>query len=509
MDFNLFALWQNGAATPPLAVGGLAIDGVDAALVVAYLLAVTAFGLWIGRGQRDAAAYFLGGRSLPGWAVLLSIVATETSTVTFLSIPGITWMTTAAENGDFRFLQLTFGYIVGRLGVVALLLPVYFRGQPFTAYEVLQQRFGVLSRRGASTLFLVTRTLSDGLRLFLTALVLQQVVGLDLSVCVIAVGVLTIIYTVFGGVRSVVWNDCIQFLVYMGGAVAALLVVIMALPGGVGQLGQFATEHDKWRLFDFDFSVVKPTMTFWSGLFGGMFLTAATHGADQLMVQRYLASRSQRAAGWALGLSGGVVLVQFALFLLIGVALACFYETFPPDSPFAATDKDRVFGHFIVNHLPIGLTGLTLAAVFSAAMSTLSSSLNSSATALVSDLVAPLTDIDQRAQLRVGRLATVAFGILQIGIAVAAGTLGVETSIVRQVLGIAGFATGPVLGLYLLGVLAQRVGQSAAMLGFLVGVAALTTLWATTEVNSIWYAAIGAVITFVAGCGFAVFKPRA
>ncbi len=430
-------------------------------IVVGYLAGVLVFGLWVGRGQRSAADYFLGGRSLPWWAVLLSIVATETSTVTFLSIPGITF----AAAGDLRFLQITFGYIAGRFVVLTLLLPLYFRGEPYTSYEVLEGRFGVAARRITSVLFLVTRNLSDALRLYLTALALEQVVGLSFAACVIVIGCVTIVYTFFGGAKSVIWNDCIQFLVYTIGAVITLVVVVSLLPGGLEQLREFGLQGNKFRLFDFDLGLTGSTMTFWSGLVGGMFLTAATHGTDQLMVQRYLSARNQRDASWALGLSGFVVLMQFALFLIIGMALACFYQQFP--SATLLDDGDRVFAHFIVHHLGRGLTGITLAAVFAAAMSTLSSSLNSSATALINDLYLPLTkrQLDARQQLWLGRVATIGFGIVQIAIALAAHQIGTDESTVTNVLKIAAFATGPVLGLYFLAVLAQRVQQRAALIG--------------------------------------------
>lgn len=489
---------------PPNLAWQLAVGLGDAVIVAAYLLAVTLFGLWIGRGQRGSEDYFLGGRSLPWWAVLLSIVATETSTVTFLSIPGITY----AAGGDFRFLQITFGYIVGRMAVIWLLLPLYFRGQPFTAYEVLERRFGKASRRATSALFLVTRTIGDALRLYLTALVLQQVVGLEIWLCVLLLGVLTIIYTVVGGVKSVVWNDCIQFVVYMVGAAAALWIMLSALPGGVEQAVEFARQHDKLRLFDFDLDPLKPTMTFWGGLIGGLFLTAATHGTDQLMVQRYLASRSQRGAGWALGLSGLLVCLQFAMFLAIGAALACFYAELTGEQ-LADEQPDRAFGHFIVHYLPWGLTGLTLAAVFSAAMSTLSSSLNSSATALINDLYVPLSGrtLDPATELRWGRRATIVFGILQVAIAIISEQLGAQTSIVKQVLGIAGLASGPVLGIYLLGVLLPRVRQGAALGGFLLGTLLLLTIALVTPLHWSWYAGVGAVSTFVAGWLISTFLP--
>ncbi len=481
----------------------LSIHAIDAAIVVGYLAAVLALGVWVGRGQKDTLEYFLGNRELPTWAVLLSIVATETSTVTFLSIPGFAF----AQGGDMRFLQITFGYIVGRLLVIWVLLPLYFQGQSFTAYEVLQRRFGISSRRATSLLFLVTRNLSDALRLYLTALALQQAVGLGLTTCIMLMGAVTIVYTVLGGVKSVIWNDCLQFFIYMVGAVVALSVMVGKLPGGWEQLSQFGEQFQKFRLLDFDTSLTKPTMTFWSGLIGGFFLTAATHGTDQMMVQRFLTARSERSAGWALALSGLLVCAQFALFLLIGVALACFYAEFPPEIPFGPKDGDKVFAHFIVHHLGRGLVGLTLSAVFAAAMSTLSGSLNSSATALVKDIYLPLakSQPSPKKQMVISRVATVLFGVLQVCIAVAAYRLGTTESTVNSVLKIAGFALGPLLGLYFLAVFARRVEQRAALAGFCVGVTGISYIALATSLHWPWYAGVGAFITFVAGFLFSFF----
>ena len=475
----------------------LNIHALDGTIVVLYLLVVLAFGLWIGRGQRTSSDYFLGGRSLPWGALLLSIVATETSTVTFLSLPGIA----AAVHGNLTFLQITFGYIIGRLLIIFVLLPLYFRGQIFTAYEVLEARFGKLSRRAASLLFLATRNLSDALRLFLTALVLQFVLGLDLSVSVIILGVITIVYTLVGGAKSVIWNDCIQFVVYMAGAVVASIVIIQSIPGGLPQLMQFAEQHDKLRVFDFDFDLFKPTMTFWAGLFGGAFLTAATHGTDQLMVQRYLSARNQRDASRALAISGVIVSGQFAVFLLIGVGLAAFYTLSTEPGPLASGNGDQLFAHFIVHFMPVGLVGFTLASVFAAAMSTLSSSLNSSATALVNDVYLPLRKqaLTERGQLRAGRIATLFFGVLQVAIAILVGMIGTNESTVANVLKIAGFATGPVLGLYLLAVFARSVGQKAALAGFVVGVTILSAVAVGTDLYWPWYSALGSLATFFAG----------
>ena len=469
-------------------------------VLVAYLAVVIAFGLWIGRsGGRGLSDYLLGGRDLPWWALLGSIVATETSTATFLSVPGVAF----AAGGDLRFLQLAIGYIVGRCLVTVVLLPQYFRGELFTAYQVLHHRFGGATKQAASLVFLVTRNLGDGLRLFLTAIALREVVGMSLPLCVIVIGVATIVYTVAGGMKSVVWNDCLQFLVYMAGGVAALVILVDRLPDGWTGLMAFAREHDKLHVFDFRWDLAEK-YTFWAGLVGGAFLTMGTHGADQLMVQRYLSARNQRDAGRALVLSGLVVFVQFALFLLIGVGLAAFYAEFPPEQPFARAD--RVFASFIVQHLPVGLVGLALAAVFAAAMSTLSSSLNSSATAVVNDFLRQDTDRSEAESLRfvsISRALTVVFGIVQIGIGIAAA--GFVDSVVEDALAVAGFSAGILLGVFALGVLTRRVGEWAALAGMLVGLATLLWVKFATTVAWPWYAVIGASATFAAGVVVSLF----
>jgi len=493
---------------------------IDTAVLSAYLAGVVLFGIWMGRGQRDVAGYLLGGRDLPWWAVLLSIVATETSTVTFLSIPGLAFN---PRGGSLVFLQLTMGYIVGRLVIVRLFLPSYFRGELFTAYEVLEQRFGGATKQAASLLFLVMRNLSDGLRLFLTAIVLREIVGLNLSICIVLIGLATILYTFAGGMRSVVWNDCIQFAVYIAGGVLALGVILVALGGGWTQLselpaalsrgwswlGDFARQHGKFRLIDFSADLATP-YTVWSGLFGGGFIALATHGTDQLMVQRYLSARSQKEAGRALALSGFVVCGQFALFLLIGVALAGFYDLFAPQTPFGSYDK--VFPRFIVDHLPLGVKGIVVAAVFSAAMSTLSSSLNASAAAAVNDLYLPRQKDRPSAKrlLHVSRALTIVFGLVQIGVAVVGQFLSerVMDSVVEGVMAIAGFTAGAILGVFFLGVLTRYVAQRSALLGMIGGLAVMTTVVFATDLAWPWYAVLGSSVTLLIGLAAHALLPR-
>lgn len=432
----------------------MTIDPVDLAILIVYVLLTIAFGIWISRGQKNASDYLLGGRNLPWWALLISIVATETSTATFLSVPGI-----AYGSGNLGFLQLPLGYIVGRAIAARWLLPLYFQGRLFTAYEALRVRSGPAVRTIASGLFIVTRTLADGLRLYLAALVLQVMLGWDLWLAVAAVGAATVVYTVLGGIKAVVWCDVIQFVVYMIGAVLALFVLSSELEGGLGP-----ALEGRLQVFDFGWDLGNP-YTFWAGLIGGAVLSIGSHGVDQLIVQRYLSARNQRDAQNALFWSGPIVLLQFLLFLVLGLGLAAFYATNTLE------DTDQVFADFIVRHMPVGLVGLVLGAVFSAAMSTLSSSLAASASALVNDFVLPLSGHapDEPFALRAAKVATVIFAGLQIAVGVSG--LGGESAVVSQVLAIATITTGIILGLFVLALLPRR-SSGASLVGLAAGVVA-------------------------------------
>jgi SSS family transporter len=490
----------------------MSIGALDLTIVFVYLLGMVGIGCAMGRGTTGAKDYLLGSRNLPWWALLLSIVATETSTVTFLSTPGLAYGGGLKGTlGDFRFLQLPIGYLVGRLVVVRWLLPLYFRGEVFTAYQVLAERFGGAVRRLASLLFLVTRTLADGLRLYLTALVVHAMLDISLPAAVAVMGAVTIVYTYFGGMKAVVWTDVLQFAVYMAGAVIALLVLLGGLPGGLSELTELASRPERSRLFDFAFALDNP-YTFWAGLIGGAVLSIGSHGVDQIIVQRYLAAKSQSEAGLALSLSGVVVLLQFAFFLVLGVGLAAFYVHHAPATPFK--DSDKVFLDFIVHHTPIGVKGLVIGAVFSAAMSTLSSSLNSSAAALVNDIVLPLRGLppEHPSGLRLAKGATLLFGGLQI--AVGASGLGGNEAVVNQVLGIAALTTGLLLGIYLLGTATSHVRQGHAVFGLCCGLAVdlvlkfgLPGVFAASTLAWPWYSVVGSVTTFAGGLVAAAVRP--
>lgn len=476
---------------------------IDIAVLLAYVGLAIAIGFSLSGRAKNLDSYVLGDRDLPWWAILGSIVAAETSTATVLSVPGEGYGQTG-----MKFLQLALGYIVGRAIIVRTLLPLYFQGKLFTAYQVLDQRFGGTTKQAASLLFLVTRNLGDGLRLYLAAIVLRDLTGLPFVWSVMVMGTATIIYTFFGGMRSVVWNDCLQFVIYMVGAIVALFVIVAHIPGGWQELLYFGNSTGRFVVFDGSLSLTTP-YTFAAGLIGGAVLTIGTHGTDHMMVQRYLSARSQHDAGRAILASGLVVFAQFALFLLIGVGLACYYSRFP-ETTFERADE--VFAAFIVNVFPknTGLVGLMLAAVLVAAFS---SSLNSSASAFINDFYlswrkTPATPLDL---FRVTRAMTVFFGIVQIGIGIWAKQL--SNTVVNNALSIAGFSAGLLLGIFALGVLTRRAGQAAALIGVTVGLAVLLFVkfgapgfgW---KIAFPWFALIGATATFLVGNVVAWFTPR-
>lgn len=470
----------------------------DIGIIVLYLVGTTVLGVLLGRGQRTIRDYFVSGRAVPWWAVALSIVATETSTVTFISVPGYAFMKGAnGEGGDFTFMQLVCGYMVGRILISILFIPLFFRGELLTVYQVLTVRFGETVRRAAASLFLITRSLADGFRLYATGIVLVALTGWSDPTSILIIGGVTILYTYLGGMKAVIWTDVIQLLIYIAGAIVAALIIADRVPGGWAEIVRVGEQFHKFRFFDFTWEWSR-SYTFWSGLVGGAFLTTATHGTDQLMVQRYLCSRTARQAIVALLASGAIVFAQFLLFLLIGVMLFVFYQHHPPATAF--TRSDRVFPTFIVNELPTGLVGLVIAAVFAAAMSTLSSSLNSSAATAMTDWYRPLRrrELSEAHDLRLSRAMTLIWGLVQISVGLVARHL--SQRVVDEVLGIAAFTNGAILGVFFLGVLTRRVDERAALLGMAMGIGLMVYVRFFTPVAWPWYVLIGSVTTFLSGC---------
>jgi SSS family transporter len=463
-----------------------AFTPLDVVVLVVYLAGVTAWGAWLGRGQKGGTDYFLGSRSLPWFAVMLSVVATETSTLTFLSVPGVSYA------GSLVFLQLTLGYLMGRVLVSLLLLPPYYAGSLTTAYQLLERRFGLGARRFTSAIFMVTRLLADSVRLFATAIPLALITGWPYSVSIAVIGVLTVIYTYFGGIKAVVWVDAVQMGLYLLGAVVALGAVQVLVPGGWGETLADARAAGKLGVIDLSFDL-RVTYTLWAGVLGGAVFTMASHGTDQLIVQRLLTCRDLRSAQKALVGSGVVVVLQFALFLLVGLGLWAFYG----GREFAV--PDQIFGQFIIEELPPGVSGLLIAGVFAAAMSSLSSSINALASATAYDYWAPLVGArdDEARILRAGKVFTLVWAALLVGGANLFIPLSQGTSAVEVALGIASLVYGGLLGAFALGVFTKRPGQLAVTVGIAVGIGTVTLI--RTEIAWPWYVLLGSSITFVVG----------
>ena len=480
------------------------MKALDLIIIFGYLIGIVLFGTWFGRKQETTADYFLGDRSVPWWTVAFSIVATETSTITFISIPGIAF----ARGGNFAFLQLVFGYLLGRIVISILFIPSYFRGELLTVYQLLDRRFGGKIKMVAASLFVVMRNIADGIRLLLTAIVLAAVYAAFqpaanaetiIMASIVLIGVAMIIFTYFGGMEAVIWVEVVQLGIYIAGAIAAGVVLIYSINGGLATANSLASQYAKYSLFDFSLDYTK-TFTFWSGLIGGCFLTMSTHGTDQYLVQRYLCTDRPRRATVALLTSGAIVLAQFIGFLFIGVLLFAFYHPFSDpgyataaNTAFPFTGGDRVFPDFITKYMPTGLSGLVVAAIFAAAMS---SSLNSIAATAVNDLYKPFRpNRDDKHYLKVSHVLTLVWGVVQIAVALAVRNQ--PGSALSMALSIASLINGPILGVFLVGTFLRRVSQPPALIGMLVSIALMLYVFFATSIAWTWYVFLGSLITFV------------
>jgi SSS family solute:Na+ symporter len=486
------------------------LNALDFVVITAYLLGITLLGIYVGRRQKDAKDYFVADREIPWWAVLFSIVASETSALTFISIPGLAYV------GNLGFLEIATGYLVGRIALAYTLLPRYYEGNLVTAYALLEQRFGIAARRFTSVVFMVTRGMADSVRVYATAVPIALIIGpllpraAVMPAAVLVLGTLTVIYTIRGGMRAVVWTEIVQASVYLLGGLSAIVIIGQLVPGGWSAIAAAAAPAGKFKIISWYTGFDQPH-TMFAGIIGGAFLSMASHGADQLIVQRLLSARSLKAAQAAVIGSGVAVIIQFALFLILGVGLWGLYggKTFP--SP------DAIFPTFIVDQMPHGLVGLLLAAVLAATMSTHSGAINSLAAAATHDIYLPLTGRtpDDPRTLRVGRFFALFWGIVLTG-----GALlfpqNPKTSVVVVALSIASFTYGGLLGGFFLAIFWRRSRQRDAIIGMSVGIAVMSVTvfakqisvavpeWAGTlaPLSTIaypWFVLIGTAITLFVG----------
>jgi SSS family transporter len=463
------------------------------------LIGITWFGARFRHGQKSLKDYFLGGRTAPWWAISLSIVSAETSTLTIIGTPALSF------GGNLGFLQLVLGYLLARIVISVLLLPHYFRGELYTAYELMRRRFGERIRKLTALIFLVARALAEGVRVFAISIVISIILGTGEVASIALITALTLFYTFEGGMKAVIWTEVIQMCMYVLGAVISLFVVLGQISGGAGHVWETASAAGKLQMFDFRFVFDSP-YTFWAGILGGCFLTTASHGTDQLMVQRLLSARNQAQSRAALLASWIVIFVQFSLFLAIGILLYVHYQDTGATPP---AQLDRIYPQFIWTNLPVGVAGVIIAAILAAAMANLSAALNSLASTTVVDFYKPFTrtgaERPESYYLRLARAATVVWGLVLLGIGIMARQWG---SVLEAGLTIASIPFGALLGVFLLGVLTRRANESGALAGAAAGLGTIIFVRFYTPIAWTWYVLIGASATFATGYLISILFPE-
>ena len=461
---------------------------VDIAVIVVYLIGITWFGARFKQNQTSLKDYFLGGRNTPWWAIGFSIVSAETSTLTVIGTPAL------AFNGNFGFLQVVFGYLLARIVITFLFLPHYFKGELYTAYELMHRRFGVKLRRLTAGTFLLLRALAEGVRVFAISIVISIVLGTGEIASIVVIVCLTLFYTFEGGMTAVIWTDVVQMFLYVAGAVVSLFVILHQIPGGWAEVAQKAGDAAKFEVFDFrmewSMEFFSRQYSFLAGILGGCFLTTASHGTEQLMVQRLLSAKSEGDARKALFASWFVIFFQFTLFLTIGVILWVYYGNHGLQPPKPA---DRIYPQFIWNSLPVGVAGLVIAAILAAAMSNLSAALNSLASTSIMDFYKLRhPDREEGHYLMLAKRTTLFWGAILFIIGVAARSV---SSVLETGLGIASILYGALLGVFLVGVLTRKVGERAAMVGMAMGIVVNLYVKFGTPIAWTWYVLIGTSVT--------------
>lgn len=467
---------------------------LDAIIVVLYLAGVTVYGILIGGRQKSARDYFVSEKAIPWWAVCFAIVATETSALTFISVPGIAYV------GNLNFLQIAIGYIIGRIIISYFLLPKYFEGELLTAYAYLGKRFGAKTKNFASAVFMITRVFADGVRLYATAIPLALILkGWDVftgapewqiySYSIIIIAVITLAYTYLGGIRAVIWTDVIQMFIYIGGGILAVYVLSGKIQSGFSEILLQLSSQGKLDFINFSFDLTKP-YTLIASVIGGGVLSMASHGTDQLIVQRLLATNSLQASRKALITSGFIVFIQFALFLFVGSMLYVFFNG-------EVMKSDEVFPKFIIGYIPSGISGLIIAGLLAAAMSTLSGSISALSSALVEDIYKPYWGKNKTAEelLKVSKI----IALIWCGVLILSAFLFMNSSQAVVVLGlsIASFTYGGLLGTFLLGIFFKRLKQTDAIIGFACGIVGMIFIIYFTKVAWTWYTIIGVAITLI------------
>lgn len=466
------------------------VTSIDYAIIIVYLIAIAALGKFSGGKQKSVKDYFIGSQQIPWWAISFSIVAAETSTLTFISIPGLAYLT------NLNFLQLTFGYLIGRILVALFFLPAYYKGELSTAYAFLETRFGNKTRSLASITFLFTRVAADGVRLFATAIPLYLMLDISPMIAIILMAIVALLYTFTGGLKGVIWVDAVQMFIYIGGAFLSLIFLINYLPDGLFSTLSQIQISSKLSIVNFGFEngisgFFAQPYTLLSGLIGGAFLSMSSHGTDQLVVQRLLAAKNLAESKKSLITTGVIIILQFALFLFVGILLFAYYGKLDIKS-------DEIFIKFIIEVLPSGVKGFIIAGLFAAALSTLAGSITSLSSSVIMDLYLPFKkSVDEKKSLLISKTLTVFWALMLI--ISAFFFMNSSKAVVELALSIASFTYGGLLGTFLLGLSNKHVKQNHAIAGFISAIIVMIFVITFKVVAWTWFILIGVSVTTIVG----------
>ena len=474
--------------------------GLDYAILVIYLLVVAALGVYVGRNQHTTKDYFLGGRKIPWWSIGISVMATQAGAITFIGTPG--W----GYEGGLDRITTFINVPLAMAFLIVTVVPFFYRTNVYTAYEYLEKRFDKKTRLLTGALFLISRGLATGITLFAPALVLSVITGWNVNLTIVLMAILSIAYTVFGGISAVIWTDVAQMIVLWLGALISAVAIYLQVPGGWSEILQVSSDAQLLDAFDFSFDL-SVEYSIWAGIFGGFFLHAAYFGVDQSQIQRVLTSKSVKESQYSLIFTGFLLVPQMLLFLFIGVMLYAFYShTGAPQY----NDINELFPRFIVNELPAGISGLIIAGVFAGAMSSLDSALNSLSAVSIQGFYKKYMKKNgsEAHYLKASRWATILWGIYAMVFAFFAGNLGPLIEVINK---IGSYFYGSLLGVFILAIFTRRSNGLGAFTGVLAGMASVLLVDRLADISYLYNNLVGAVVAVAVGyfISFLSSKPDA
>lgn len=474
---------------------------INYAVLVLYFAAMLWMGFLFMKNNNNTDDYFKGGGRIPWWAAGISIFATMLSSITFISIPAKTYAT------DWRMLMFNLTTIMAVPIVIRYFLPFFLRFKLDTAYQYLELRFNRSVRWIASALFTFFMVSRIAVVLFLPSLALNAVTGFDIYYAILIMGIVTIIYSTSGGMEAVIWGDVIQGFILIGGAVAAFIFMVWGVEGGIGTFWNIAVENQKFRTFDFRFDITQPV--FWVVILGGLANTLISYTSDQSVVQRYMSTTDEKSTAKSIWLNGIISVPVSILFFLLGTGLYAFYQSNPNQMVVSNQNIDAVFPQFIISEMPVGFSGLLIAAIFAAAMSTLSSNINSASAVVTSDFYKTFfKNTSFRSDMRVAQWSGIIVGLLGMGMAIVLATWDIS-SLWDQFNTFLGLLTSGLGALFILGIFFPRVNAMSAIVGLFSGIVILYVVKSSyPQVSFLLYGLIGMISSILVAVILSIFFPN-